>query len=237
MALNLESQGLGTETLSNGGTMKPLFILFTQFSATLLMSLAAYADQPYSIGQPVIDGNGCPAGTVRAVESPDGSAISILFDNFKVEVNPGRYTKEQMRRHCRFQIPINLKAGYNLDLSQIDYRGFADLNNGNRGFLITTGNMPSLAEFTVGDHQLTTQLPAGTDGFLISQPLKLRIRNRCQPMRNLVFNTFIQVLGPHGRGGGTIVQEPMMVMVDSADLGGQTQDAITLRIAVTPCIR
>ncbi len=232
MALFLELSESGTFHIKIGGIMKPFLAIS---SILMIFSMAAKADQPYTIGQPRIDGNGCPAGAVRAVQSPDGSAISILFDDFKVEVNPGRYSKEQMRRFCRFQIPINLKAGYNIDLSQIDYRGFANLINGNRGFIVTTGNLPSLVDFTVGDHQLTTQLPSGTDIYTVSQPLKLRIRNRCQAMPMLVFNTFLQLLGPHARGGGTIVNDPMMVVIDSADLGGQTQDAITLKISATKC--
>lgn len=212
--------------------MKPLFIFL--FLA-VAFSINAKAQLPYQIGQPIVDGDGCPSGSVSAVISPGGTAISILFDQFTIEIGPGRYTKPQMMRNCRFRIPLNLQAGYNIDVSKIDYRGFATLENGNRGFIITTGKIPSLVDFTIGDHQLVSQLAPGSGNFTVSQPLKLRIRNRCQPMPTLEFTSVIHVLGPHGRGGGTIVNETAMMMIDSADIGGQTQDAITLNIAVTKC--
>jgi hypothetical protein len=212
--------------------MKPLFIFLL---LAVIFSINANAQLPYQIGQPIVDGDGCPSGSVSATISPNGTAISIIFDQFQIELGPGRYAKPQMMRNCRFRIPLNLQPGYNIDVSKIDYRGFANLEGGNRGFIITTGKIPSLDGFTIGDHQLATQLPAGTNNFTVSQPLKLRIRNRCQPMPTLEFTSIIHLLGPNARGGGTIVNESMMMMIDSADLGGMTQDAITLNIAVTKC--
>lgn len=183
----------------------------------------------------MIDGDGCPSGSVSAVVSPDGTAISLLFDQFSLSIQPGKYVMPQLRRFCRFRIPLDLAAGFNLDVSKIDYRGFAHILNGNRAFIITTGSIPSLADFTIGGNQLQTQLAPGSDNFLVSQPLKLRIRNRCQPLPVLEFTTVIHLLGPHGRGGGTIFNEEAMMMIDSADLGGREDDAIRLNLSVTPC--
>ncbi|MGZ5280493.1 MAG: DUF4360 domain-containing protein, partial [Pseudobdellovibrionaceae bacterium] len=215
-----------------GDKMKP-FLLFSLL--TLAVSISAQAQLPFKIGQPVIDGDGCPSGSVSAVISPDGTAISLLFDQFMLEVQPGSYLMPQLRRFCRFRIPLDLQAGYNLDVSKVDYRGFANIVNGNRGFIITSGKIPSMQDFSIGTNQLQTQLPSGTANFIVSQPLKLRIRNRCQPLPVLEFTTVIHLLGPHGRGGGKIFNEEAMMMIDSADMGGRDDDAIRLNLSVTKC--
>ncbi len=213
--------------------MKPLFLIAL---VSLGLSFSAQAQTPpFQVGQPMIDGDGCPSGSVQAVISPDGRAISILFDQFMIDIPRGTYTMEQLRRYCRFRIPLNLQAGYNLDVSKVDYRGFANLQGGNRGFIITTGNLPSMNDFTIGQNQLRVQLPPGTANFTISQPLKLRIRNRCQAMPVLEFTSVIHVLGPNARGGGKILNEEAMMMIDSADVGGSDADAIRLNLSVTKC--
>lgn len=207
--------------------MRPLFFAFA-----IMFSLAAKAQLPFQVGQPVIDGDGCPTGSVRAIVSPDGSAISILFDQFQVQISPGRYQMPQLRRSCHFSLPINVAAGWNLAVSQIDYRGFAQLEAGNRGFIITTGSLPGL-DFTIGQNQLRSQLAPGTGNFLVSQPLGIRVRNRCLPLPQLEFTSIIHLLGPNGRGGGTIFNQEAMMAIDSADVG--PQDAIRLNLSVTRC--
>jgi hypothetical protein len=214
--------------------MKPLII---SSLLALTISISAHAELPFRIGQPMLDGDGCPSGAVSAAISPDGTAISILFDNFMLEVARGTYTMPQLRRYCRFRIPLDLQPGYNLDVSKIDYRGFADLQGGNRGYIISSGKLPSMADFTIGDQQLTTQLPPGTGNFLVTQPLRLKIRNRCQPLPMLEFTAVIHLLGPNGRGGGKIINQAAMMMIDSADLGGSDNDAVKLNLSVTPCTR
>ncbi len=212
--------------------MKPLLSTFALFFA-VLFSVAANAQLPFQVGQPVIDGDGCPTGSARAIVAPDGSTVSILFDRFEVQVSPGRYQMPQLRRACHFRLPINLAAGWNLAVSQIDYRGFAQLEGGNRGFIITTGNLPGL-DFTIGQNQLRTQLNPGTGNFLLSQPLGIRVRNRCQPLPELEFTSIIHLLGPNGRGGGTIFNQEAMMTIDSADVS--QQGPIRLNLLVTRCI-
>lgn len=215
-----------------GDKMKPLFLITV---LSLFISLLAQARPPFEVGRPIIDGDGCPSGSVSAAISPDGTAISLLFDQFSLEIARGTYQMPQLRRYCRFRIPLNLQAGYNLDVSKIDYRGFANLEGGNRGFIITTGKIPSILDFEIGGNQLRTQLSSGTANFIVSQPLRLRIRNHCQPMPVLEFTTVIHLLGPHGRGGGKIFNQDAMMMIDSADIGGREDDAIRLNLSVTPC--
>jgi hypothetical protein len=81
----------------------------------------------------VIENQGCPEGTYSVVTSPDGSAISILFDNFAVkgtEANGGF-----VRMTCGMEIPLHLPEGFSLGVYKVDYRGFAHLDTKQRGEL------------------------------------------------------------------------------------------------------
>jgi hypothetical protein len=63
--------------------------------------------------------NACPSGSYAIVKSPDGSALSILFDEFALQTD-GKKT-------CHLQIPLNLPPNYGVGVYRIDYRGFAVL--------------------------------------------------------------------------------------------------------------
>lgn len=80
-----------------------------------------------------IETQGCPEGSYSVVTSPDGSALSVLFDNFAVngtEDNGGF-----ARMTCAMEIPLRLPEGYSLGVYQMDYRGFAHLGDKQRAEL------------------------------------------------------------------------------------------------------
>ena len=68
--------------------------------------------------------SGCPQGTFSVVNSPDGSTLSILFDDFSVTAGAGKDTD---RKVCSLTVPLNLAEGYSLGVYKVDYRGFARL--------------------------------------------------------------------------------------------------------------
>src|SRR5262245_58447951 len=70
--------------------------------------------------------NGCPPGTYSIVNAPDGSALSILFDDFSIAASGARAA----RKSCNLQIPLNLPEGYTLGVYRVDYRGFSRLSSG-----------------------------------------------------------------------------------------------------------
>lgn len=80
-----------------------------------------------------IDAQACPAGSFNIVTAPDGSAISVLFDNFAVQANDTNGGFARMT--CALEIPLHLPAGYSLGVYQVDYRGFAKLEDRQRGEL------------------------------------------------------------------------------------------------------
>lgn len=86
------------------------------FACALLAGLPALAQEA----------NGCPAGSYSIVMSPDGTTLSILFDQFTVE-RSGIAGSGQPRKVCRISAPLNLPANYSIGVYKVDYRGFAKL--------------------------------------------------------------------------------------------------------------
>lgn len=90
--------------------------------AAVILSTAA-AQAQISLGQPAYGGTGCPAGTASATLTPDGSILSILFDQFVAEA--GNTNGRQIdRQSCNVRIPVNVGQGYQVALLAFDYRGY-----------------------------------------------------------------------------------------------------------------
>lgn len=72
------------------------------------------------------ESNGCPNGSYAIVLSPDGSALSILFDQFTIESN-SISGGDMLIKNCRISSPLDLPANHSIGVYQVDYRGFAKL--------------------------------------------------------------------------------------------------------------
>ncbi len=71
-------------------------------------------------------GSGCPQGTMRAVFAPDSLSFTLLFDGFIAETVPGvKRTKDVMQ--CEALIPIEIPDGMQMEITRVDFRGFAAL--------------------------------------------------------------------------------------------------------------
>lgn len=106
----------------------------TLFSFLLLLSV------PTLYAQVVFDqvnayGTGCPAGTVTTTTSPDGLSLSVLFDEFRVEVpeftppeqprSPGRFPRAprtrpgRAMRDCQLRFTANIPLGSKVERVEI----------------------------------------------------------------------------------------------------------------------
>jgi hypothetical protein len=86
------------------------------FAGALLASLPALA----------VEANGCPEGGYAIVQTPDGTTLSILFDQFTIESGSISGIEIQ-RKVCRISSPLNLPADHSIGVYKVDYRGFAKL--------------------------------------------------------------------------------------------------------------
>ena len=95
---------------------------------SLLAAGAVYGDD-ISLGIPGYGGNGCPAGTVDAVLSPDAKTLSVMFDQFVAKA--GRSEGKSMdRKSCNLAIPVHVPQGFSVSVVQLDYRGFVSVPYG-----------------------------------------------------------------------------------------------------------
>lgn len=74
------------------------------------------------------------ACSATPVSSPDGSSLSILFDDMAV-------SGDTTHRSCQVTAPLNLPEGYSLGVYKVDYRGFAQLAKGQQATLTVDYNL------------------------------------------------------------------------------------------------
>ena len=104
----------------------------TLIGLLLLSGAAAVAPGPaqaqqLTLGAPNYGGTGCPQGTASVAVSPDARSLSILYDQYFVEVGPGT---SLARRSCNLAIPLHVPQGFSVSILGIDYRGFNFLEPG-----------------------------------------------------------------------------------------------------------
>lgn len=105
--------------------------LLIALGALVAGTLAAQAQPAITLGLPGYGGNGCPQGTVNATLSPDGTSLSILFDQYIVEAGQGT-NLSLGRKSCNVSIPVNVPNGFSVSVISVDYRGFNALPPGGR---------------------------------------------------------------------------------------------------------
>jgi hypothetical protein len=108
-----------------------------RFTKTLTILAAfsassAYSDHPNAselrIDEVQYRGSGCPAGSVATNISPDAKAITLLFDNYLVEMN-GTGPRMQ-KKNCEIDIHLHTSSGWQFGFFSVDHRGYVDLEAG-----------------------------------------------------------------------------------------------------------
>ena len=134
---------------------------------TVLASSAAYAED-ISLGIPGYGGSGCPSNSVSATLSPDGKALSLLFDEYFVEAG-GPTGKSFDRKTCNVAIPVHVPQGRSVSVIAVDYRGYNQLPRGARStfnveYFFAGSRGPTYAKTFSGpigkDYLITNQLVA-----------------------------------------------------------------------------
>ncbi|MFN3455249.1 MAG: DUF4360 domain-containing protein [Pseudobdellovibrio sp.] len=105
--------------------MKVLMILL---AVTIGLSQFAEA-QSVTIRGVRMSGTGCSDSTAWATTTADGRTLSVLFDNYMVEIGNGSTnpTSTSSNKKCRILVDVDVPYGYQFGLEQTDYRGFAAL--------------------------------------------------------------------------------------------------------------
>jgi hypothetical protein len=77
-------------------------------------------------------GGGCPAGSVAGTLAPDAKEFTLLFDEFVASIGPGVPITGN-RKNCALSVDLHIPQGWSFALASVDYRGFAQLDQGIHG--------------------------------------------------------------------------------------------------------
>ncbi|MEK6580084.1 MAG: DUF4360 domain-containing protein, partial [Bdellovibrionota bacterium] len=112
-------------------------ILIPFLISVLVGSVWASSPSDVRLGNPVMGGDGCVdpvrnIQTASAVLSDDRTSLSILYDAYSAQAGRN-FGKTFERKHCDLVVPLQVPAGYEVSVMQVDYRGFAAIPQGGSG--------------------------------------------------------------------------------------------------------
>lgn len=157
---------------------------------------------------PSYGGSGCPAGSARAVVSPDRTAFTMIFDKYLVEANASHAID---RKNCQILVNFDFPQGWSYSLVRLDYRGFFDLGPSSSGY------QQSLYYFagTVQQARLQTNFVGPKTGdYTISDTLGLSalVWSPCGARRGLNINSSL-----YARANPSVANSHAMLTNDSID--------------------
>ncbi len=110
--------------------MKPSqSILFISVLTIILASILAEAQSTPDeaiISDVQLQGSGCEETTAAVSLSPDAKDLSILFDNYSVEIGEGSANPSLLiaKKNCQIFMDMNLPRDWQFAFKAVDYRGF-----------------------------------------------------------------------------------------------------------------
>lgn len=120
-------------------------------AAVILVSTELFAQTP-TIRGVRLTGSGCSNSTASASVTPDGTYLSVLFDNFKAEIGNGSANPQATaeRKQCTVLIDMDVPFGYQYALETTEFRGFAALPASAFGYhrftQVVPGVVPNMRE-------------------------------------------------------------------------------------------
>lgn len=107
-------------------------VIITILLSLVFIQTAVYAQSNLELGYPGYAGSGCPAGSASVTLSPDGTSLTLLFDNYVAQAG-GSSGLSMDRKNCNISIPVAVPDGYSVSILTVDYRGFISLPFGGSG--------------------------------------------------------------------------------------------------------
>jgi hypothetical protein len=111
---------------------------FVAVGALVMSSLAAAPTPSPVVNPPTgrvtidklkVNGTGCRPDTTAVAVSPDNTAFTVIYSAYQV-VSGGSTKPPDARRACSITVRLNVPANLTFAVSQVDYRGFAQLEAG-----------------------------------------------------------------------------------------------------------
>ncbi len=209
----------------------------TVFLLALLFSTPTLAQMTEVLGYA---GPGCPAETMSSTISPDGSALSLLYDQFSITAElptskwSHRLSRTGNQKWCQVHVSMDIPVGYRLAAVHLDQRGFSNLPLDSQGFLYSTIRAYDAAK----DHlqfigsQVDYTDGAVQDNFNVSGVLQNQAHNHCDGgKQTLTLTTYM------GIKLGKNATEPALMTLDSSDLAVNDPNSTNLGLQIERCPR
>jgi hypothetical protein len=117
-------------------------------------------------GKASYGGNGCPDGTMSVAFAPDNLSFSILYDQFVAQVDPASSPKkggaQKDTMSCSINVPIEIPENMRMEITRVDFRGFAGLPQGAKAQLVSNFDF-------LGDNRAYGGKHRGSDQFNLRQ--------------------------------------------------------------------
>lgn len=94
----------------------------------LMLSSTAWSASDVYIESFTSSGQGCPSGSVSLQLSPDGNAITVLYDRFQLQALGSSLPNLEM--NCRIDAVIRKPKMMGFSVESVDFRGFVQLDAG-----------------------------------------------------------------------------------------------------------
>jgi hypothetical protein len=104
-----------------------LTLLISSFSQLALAQ--RFNPSEVAISSISMNGNGCPAGSARAVLAPDASSLTVLFDQLQARSNS---VMPVDRKNCSLVIQMSKPKLWSFAIESADFRGFVSLSAGSQ---------------------------------------------------------------------------------------------------------
>ncbi|KAK6203864.1 hypothetical protein LQW54_008671 [Pestalotiopsis sp. IQ-011] len=82
-------------------------------------------------------GSGCNAGSVAGAISSDAQTLTVLYDSFIAQAGAG-IAPAEARKNCQLNVQVGLPQGWQFSVFKADYRGYAFLQDGDKGVIKAT---------------------------------------------------------------------------------------------------
>jgi hypothetical protein len=181
---------------------KLLFTTVLSTFATAALGGGAFDPSQVQISDFTYQGTGCPQGTVSHDISEDGEAVTLLFDQFSVELLNNDSTRlERDRKACQLNFKLQAPTGWQFSVFYMDFRGFANIGQDAVGIQASNFRLGGGRGVNLGQFQIDG--PFNDDYSRVANlPLNSTPWSGCNERRHaLVVNTSVAVRGRNGATG------------------------------------
>ena len=191
-----------------------------------MMSSPLMADSQFRFKDINLMGEGCPQGTFSVVESPDEQTVSIIFDQFSVEVPNGHRLVDS--KGCNIHVSTILKDDERVDAIDIsvDYRGFVSVEGAATAQLQThllSWEGPQRGRLNKRTLAINERWSAGVmDDWFINKTSTVKVNSNCARKGDDIAefrlkNTLMAAIPSRGNTRGSLA----LLTFDSSDLKGE----------------